>query len=140
MPIETDAVVRELLGFQRIAVIGCSRNPSKTAHSVPAYMHERGYEISPVNPYADEIFGREAYDSILDVEEDVELVNVFRPNNEVSDVIDQIIERKESRGDVKAIWLQLGIFDDEAAARAEEAGLHVVQDRCIKVEHQRLVR
>lgn len=140
MPIETDAVVRELLGFQRIAVVGCSRDPAKAAHSVPAYMRERGYEVVPVNPYAEEILGRKAYDSILDVEEDVELVNVFRPSSEAGTVIDDVIERAETRGDVKAVWLQLGIYDDEAAERAEAAVLQVVQDRCIKVEHQRLVR
>ncbi|MFC5366605.1 CoA-binding protein [Salinirubrum litoreum] len=139
MPITSDDGLRELLDLQRVAVVGCSATPGKAAHDIPAYLREHGYEVHPVNPYADEIFGVEPADSLAGVDADVGLVNVFRPSDEVPGIVDQVLDRKQSRGDVQAIWLQLGISHDEAAARAEEAGLRVVQDRCMKVEHGRLL-
>ncbi|WP_129116873.1 CoA-binding protein [Halegenticoccus tardaugens] len=140
MPVTTDDGLRDLLELDVVAVVGCSSTPGKAAHEIPAYLQRHGYDVIPVNPYADEILGREAYDSLADVEEEVDLVDVFRPSEEVPNVVDQVIARKADRGDVRAIWLQLGIEHDEAAARAEEAGLRIVQDRCMKVEHGRLVR
>jgi hypothetical protein len=138
MPITTDDGLRELLDYRRVAVVGCSSTPGKAAHDVPAYLREHGYEIHPVNPYADEIFGVAAADSLAEVDAEIDLVNVFRPSDEVPGIVDQVLDRQESRGDVQAVWLQLGISHDEAALRAEDAGLRVVQDRCMKVEHGRL--
>jgi predicted CoA-binding protein len=135
MPIETDAERKQILTLDPIAVIGCSTTPGKPAHDVPKYMLDHGYEIVPVNPFADEIFGREAYDSITDIPGTVPLVDVFRPSEEIPEIVDEVLERD----DVEAVWLQLGISHDEAARRAESAGLRVVQDRCLKVEHQRLI-
>jgi len=128
-----------LLELETVAVIGCSTTEGKAAHDVPAYLQRHGYDVVPVNPFADEILGVEAADSLAEVEADLDLVDVFRPSEEVPGIVDEVLERKESRGDVSALWLQLGISDDEAAARAEEAGLEVVQDKCIKVEHGRLM-
>jgi predicted CoA-binding protein len=105
---------------------------------VPAYLQRNGYRIIPVNPFSDEILGERAYDSLADVDEEIDLVDVFRPSEEAGDVVDAAIDRAESRGDVQGVWLQLGITDDDAAERAEGAGLTFVQDRCIKVEHARL--
>jgi len=138
MPVETDDELRAVLGADTVAVIGCSTTPGKAAHDVPAYLREHGYEVVPVNPFADEVFGRRAYDALGEVEEDVDVVDVFRPSEEVPGIVDETVERRAARGDVRALWLQLGIRDDEAATRAEEAGVTVVQDRCMKVEHQRL--
>ncbi|WP_115862615.1 CoA-binding protein [Halorussus litoreus] len=135
MPVESDAELREILGMDRVAVVGCSTTPGKDAHDVPQYLREHGYEVIPVNPFADEIFGREAYDSLVEVEETVDVVDVFRPSAEVAGIVEQAIERD----DAAVVWTQLGIADDEAAERAEAAGKRVVQDRCIKVEHERLV-
>ena len=135
MPVESEAELREILGLETVAVVGCSGTPGKAAHDVPKYLVEHGYEVIPVNPYADEILGREAYDSLADVEEEVDVVDVFRPSEEVAGIVEEALERD----DVTVIWTQLGIADDEAAARAEAAGKQVVQDRCMKVEHQRLV-
>jgi len=134
MPVESDAELRELLGLRRIAVVGCSSTPGKDAHTIPKYMQENGYEVFPVNPFADEILGEPASDSLSDVDETVDIVNVFRPSEEVGDIVDEALDRD----DVKVIWTQLGIKDDAAASRAEADGRHVVQDRCMKVEHQRL--
>lgn len=131
----SDAELRSILGYETIAVVGCSSTPGKAAHDVPAYLHERGYDVIPVNPFADEIFGRSAYDSLADVEEEIDVVCIFRPSDEVGDIVDEALERD----DVDAIWTQKGIRDDEAAERALEDGREVVQDRCMKVEHRRLV-
>jgi len=113
------------------------RQPGKAAHDVPRYLDEHGYDVIPVNPYADEVLGREAYDSLLDVpdEVDTEIVDVFRPSEELSGVVDDVVEH----GDVEVLWTQQGIHDREATDRAEKAGVRVVEDRCIKVEHRRLV-
>ncbi|WP_128477666.1 CoA-binding protein [Halorussus pelagicus] len=135
MPVESDAELREILGMTRIAVVGCSSTPGKDAHEIPKYLLDSGYEVIPVNPTADEILGRKAYDSLSAVEETVDIVDVFRPSDEVSGIVDEALDRD----DVAVVWTQLGIADEEAAARAEEAGLRVVQDKCLKVEHQRLV-
>jgi predicted CoA-binding protein len=135
MPVDSDAELREILGADRIAVVGCSTTPGKAAHDVPEYLRDHGYEVIPVNPYADEIFDREAYDSLAEVEAEIDVVEVFRPSEEVAGIVEQAIERE----DADVVWTQLGIADDEAAARAEDAGKRVVQDRCMKVEHERLV-
>jgi predicted CoA-binding protein len=134
----TEADVRTLLDAEAIAVVGCSGSPGKAAHDVPAYLQRQGYDVVPVNPNRDTVLGRKAADSLTDVSESVDLVDVFRPSEEVSGIVDAVIERVERRGDVRGLWLQLGIRDDAAAARARDAGLTVVQDRCLKVEHGRL--
>lgn len=135
MPVETDADVREILEHETVAVVGCSSTPGKAAHEIPRYLQAHGYEVVPVNPNADEVLGRPAYDSLSDVTEDVDIVDVFRPSPEVAGIVDEALDRD----DVDVIWLQLGIHDDEAVARAEAAGRRVVQDRCMKPEHRRLV-
>jgi predicted CoA-binding protein len=134
MPAANDAELREILGFETVAVVGCSSTPGKDAHDVPAYLRQQGYEVVPINPYAEEIFGRTAYDSLADVEEAVDVVNVFRPSEEVSGIVDDAVDRD----DVRVIWMQLGISDPAAARRAEEAGKTVIQDRCMRIEHGRL--
>jgi predicted CoA-binding protein len=139
VPVTTDEGLRDLLDMRRVAVVGASTTPGKAAHEIPAYLQRAGYEIHPVNPHADEVLDRPAVGSLADVEATVDLVNVFRPSDEVAGIVDQAVARATDRGDVRAVWLQLGIRDDEAAARAEAAGLRVVQDRCMKVEHGRLV-
>ncbi len=135
MPIESDGELRNVLGLNTIAVVGASTTPGKAAHDIPRYMERQGYEIVPVNPYADEVLGTEAYDSLDEVEAEIDIVDVFRPSEEVAGIVDTALDRE----DVQVIWMQLDIRDDEAAARAEEDGRRVVQDRCLKVEHQRLL-
>jgi predicted CoA-binding protein len=130
----TDEMLHSLLDLERIAVVGASSTPGKAAHDVPRYLSDRGYEIVPVNPFAETVLGRPAYDSLTEVEEPVELVDVFRPSEEVSGIVDEAL----ARPDQPAIWLQLDITDDAALARARAAGVTMVQDLCLKVEHQRL--
>ncbi|VTT87984.1 O-acetylhomoserine sulfhydrylase / O-succinylhomoserine sulfhydrylase [Halorubrum sp. DM2] len=138
MLITDDEGLDRLLDAETIAVVGCSTTPGKAAHDVPAYLQEHGYRVIPVNPYADEILGERAYDAVGDVEETIDLVDVFRPSEEVPEILDAVRERHASRGDAGAAWLQLGISHDEAATNAAADGIDVVQDRCIKVEHGRL--
>jgi predicted CoA-binding protein len=135
MPVTDDDELRSILDYKRVAVVGCSSTPGKDAHDIPSYLDRQGYEIIPVNPYADEVLGKETYDSLEDVPGDIDIVEVFRPSEEVSGIVDSALTRE----DVNVIWLQLGIHDDEAVERAEAAGKRVVQDRCMKPEHQRLV-
>ncbi|ARS91265.1 CoA-binding protein [Natrarchaeobaculum aegyptiacum] len=134
MPLEEDDEIEAVLEYETVAVVGCSTTPGKAAHDVPAYLAEHGYEVIPVNPYADEVLDREAVDSLLAVDEEIDVVCVFRPSEEVDGIVDAALERD----DVSVIWTQLGIRDDDAAARAEADGRSVVQDRCMKVEHRRL--
>ncbi|MDZ7850543.1 MAG: CoA-binding protein [Halodesulfurarchaeum sp.] len=134
MPVETDDELREILELDTVAVVGCSTTPGKDAHEVPAYLIEQGYAVIPVNPFAEEIFGQAAFDSLSDIPVEVDVVDVFRPSEEVSGIVEEAIDRE----DVDVIWTQLGIRDDEAAARAEAQGKRVVQDRCMKIEHERL--
>jgi predicted CoA-binding protein len=127
-------MLHSLLDLERIAVVGASSTPGKAAHDVPRYLSEQGYEIVPVNPFAETVLGRPAYDSLTEVDEPVELVDVFRPSEEVSGIVDEALARPGQ----PAVWLQRDITDDAAFARARAAGVTMVQDLCLKVEHQRL--
>lgn len=129
-----DAELKTALDVETIAVVGCSATPGKAAHGVPKYLQEHGYQIIPVNPTTDEVLGEPAYDSLGDVEEEIELVDVFRPSDEASGIVDEVL----ARDDVETVWLQLGIRDDEAGERVTDSGRQFVQDKCVKVEHQRL--
>jgi predicted CoA-binding protein len=135
MPVESADDLEAILEYDTIAVVGCSSTPGKAAHGVPKYLLEHGYDVLPINPFADEILGREAHDSLADVDAEIDVVCIFRPSDEVGDIVDAALERD----DVKVIWTQQGIRDDEAAARAEADGRAVVQDRCMKVQHRRLM-
>lgn len=137
MPETTDAALRAILDLDRVAVVGCSTTSGKDAHEVPAYLQGQGYEIIPVNPFADQVLGERSYDTLTDVPpESVDIVNVFRPSDEVAGIVDDALDRD----DVQVVWTQLDIVDDAAADRAESAGLQVVMDRCMRIEHRRLLR
>ncbi|APX98120.1 CoA-binding protein [Natronorubrum daqingense] len=135
MPLDTPAELEDVLDAETIAVVGCSSTPGKAAHDVPKYLLEQGYDVIPVNPFADEIFGRSVPDTLADVDDEIDVVCVFRPSEEVGEIVDAALERE----DVDVVWTQQGIRDDDAAARVEADGRAVVQDRCMKVEHRRLV-
>lgn len=134
MPVESDDELSSMFDASRIAVVGCSTTEGKHAHDVPKYLQGQGYDIVPVNPFAEEILGEKAYDSIDEVPGQVDVVDVFRPSEEIPEILDAVLERE----DKPVFWMQLGIEHDEAAARAEAAGLTVVQDHCMEIEHQRL--
>jgi len=138
MAATSDDELDAFLESETIAVIGCSTTPGKPAHDVPAYLQTQGYRVIPINPFAKEILGERAYDSLAAVEPTVDLVDVFRPSAEIPDVLAAVKKRHADRGDASRVWIQLGISHDEAVQAAVEDGLAVVQDRCLKVEHARL--
>lgn len=136
MPLQDADELRRILGYDRIAVVGASTTHEKPAHIVPAYLKRHGYELYPVNPTADEIFGEQAYDSVREIPAAIDIVEIFRPSEEVPAIVEQSLSHES----LKAIWTQPGIRNDEAAKTAEAAGVDVVQDRCMKSEHGRLIR
>lgn len=135
----SDDRLRELFGTVRhIAVIGASTNESKPANGVPRYMRRHGYEVVGVNPTAvgEELFGHDVRATLADLEGPVELVNVFRRSEDVPGHLDDILALDPPP---RYVWLQLGIRNDDVAGRLRDAGIEVIQDRCIKVEHARLM-
>ena len=119
-----------ILDMKKIAVVGLSSDPSRASYGVAKYMQRHGYDVIPVNPNEPEILGEKAYPSLSDLPEPPELVDVFRRSEHVAGVVDEAIAVG-----AKAIWLQLGVIDEEAARKARDAGLLVVMDRCLKIEH-----
>lgn len=129
-----EEAIREALGYKRIAVVGISRDPDKPARKVPEFLIRKGYEVIPVNPFADEILGRKAYKSLREVEGSVDVVEIFRPSADVPPIVDEAI----ARGDVRAVWMQEGITHPEAAEKARRQGLKVIEDRCMYKEWVRV--
>lgn len=128
-----DTVRRILRYTRRIAVVGLSPRRHRASHGVAAALKAQGYEVIPVNPNADEVLGEPAYDSLAEVPGDIDLVDVFRREEHLPDVTLEAAE-VGARG----VWYQLGLRSEEGARIANEAGLDLVQDRCIKVEVARL--
>ena len=124
---------RILEGVKTIAVVGLSRRKTRAGYYVPAYMQSAGYRIIPVNPHLDEALGEKAYPDLLSIPEPVDMVVIFRRSEDVPPVVEQAIQIG-----AKVVWMQLGIVNQAAAERARAAGLEVVMDSCIKVDHQRL--
>jgi predicted CoA-binding protein len=132
---ESDVIQQILNSARTIAVVGLSSEPRKPSHYVSAYMQAVGYRIIPIHPRATELLGEKVYPNLASIPEPVDLVNVFRPSSECAAIIEQAIAIK-----AKAVWTQLGITCPEAAQKAQAAGLLVVMDRCLKIEHARLAR
>lgn len=130
----SDTQLRDfLLQMERIAVVGLSPKPHRPSFQVAHRMQDWGFEIIPVRPHADEILGEKAYARLEDIEDRVDLVNVFR----AADEIDAVVTSAITIG-AKGIWIQQGIVNTPAALRAQEAGLFTVMDRCLMVEYHRL--
>ena len=126
--------INELLERSRtIAVVGCSPKPDRDSYRVAAYLQAAGYRVIPVNPVADEILGEKVYPDLTSIppEIEIDIVDVFRRPEHIPAVVDAVLDRGAG-----ALWLQLGCGHPESEKRATEAGLDVVSDRCIKVEHR----
>jgi predicted CoA-binding protein len=125
----------ELLRTARtIAVVGLSSKKWRASHGVSEYMQSQGYRIIPVNPEETEVFGERAYPDLESVPDKVDIVNVFRRSEFVPAIVESAI-----RIGARAVWLQEGVYHAAAAARASEAGLTVIMDRCILKEHRKLI-
>ena len=127
-----------LESYRTVAVVGLSRDPDKASYRVARYLQSVGYRIIPVNPFADEILGEKCYKSLLEVPDTIDIVDIFRPSEDVPAIVDEAITIKNRVGSPNVIWMQLGIVNEEAAKRAREAGFTVVVDRCMMIEHRRL--
>ncbi|HCB50160.1 MAG: hypothetical protein AMJ56_15720 [Anaerolineae bacterium SG8_19] len=127
--------IKEILAkCETIAVVGFSRRQTRAGYYVPAYLHEHGYRIIPVNPYLDEALGVKAYSDLISIPDPVDLVLLFQRSEKVPPFVDQAIEIG-----AKALWMQSGIYNEAAAAEARSAGLDVVMNACMMVEHRRWV-
>jgi uncharacterized protein len=123
---------RILERHRRIAMVGLSSNPFRPSHFAAVYLLAEGYDVTPVNPREPEVLGRRSYPTLADVPDPIEVVDIFREPAAVPEIVDQAIAKN-----AKVIWMQLGVIHNEAAQRAREAGLAVVMDRCMKIEHAR---
>ncbi|HEX5611528.1 MAG TPA: CoA-binding protein [Burkholderiales bacterium] len=131
----SSAEIRALLTQAKtIAVVGLSPNPERPSHRIARRLQEWGYRIVPVRPAVERVLGEKAYPRLLDVPQRIDLVDVFRAAQHLDPIVRDCIERK-----VPALWLQQGIVNDAAAARAAAAGIRVVMDRCIAVDYRHLV-
>ena len=134
--------IKEILTkYKTVAVVGLSRELGKDSHRVSAYLQSHGFRIIPVNPFADEILGEKSYKSLLDippeVQKTIEIVDIFRPSKDVPLIVEQAIKLKMMYGKPYVVWMQLGIVNDSAAEKAKKAGLLVVMDKCMTIEHKR---
>jgi predicted CoA-binding protein len=128
--------------YKTVAIVGVSKDPSKDSYRVAMYLKSQGFRIVPINPFANEILGEKSYKSLLElpqnVQKSLEIVDIFRPSQEVPSIVEQAIKLKSAYGRPHVVWMQLGIFNEEAAKKAEKAKLTVVMDKCIMQEHKRL--
>lgn len=132
---QDDQAMRELLATARvIAVVGHSDKPQRTSYNIARYLRYAGYTVYPVNPTVDDIDGQPSYASLEDVPEAIDIVNVFRRSEHLAGVVDDAIAVG-----AKAVWSQLGVIDEQAMQRALDARLAMAMNRCIKVEHRRLL-
>ena len=128
---QSDPITDLLRRARTIAVVGLSNSPLRPSHGVAAYMQTHGYHIIPVNPNVQEALGEKSYPSLLEVPQKIDVVNVFRRSEYVSEIVDHAIQLK-----VPAVWLQEDVIDEAAAQKARQAGIFVVMDRCILKEHR----
>ena len=136
---ETDQFIHRALETCRtIGVYGMSKNPKKPAHYVPLFLLSKGYTIIPINPHAAQIIGRRCYPRLSNVQEDIDILQVFRPSERVPAVMREAVARRKERQDISVVWLQEGIHNTEAQRIAEEAGIVCIQDRCMQKEFKRL--
>lgn len=130
-----DAEIKQLLqAAKRIAVVGMSAKPERASYSVARYLMAQGYEVIPVNPMETEIFGLKSYGSVSEIPGKIDIVDVFRRSDQTDPIIAEAITVK-----ARAVWLQLDVVNEAGCLRAQAAGLTAIQNRCIKIEHARLL-
>lgn len=130
----SDAEIRKFYDLKNIAVVGMSKNEGKAANYVPKYLIDHGYNVIPVNPTANAIMGRKSYPAVSSVPDQIDIVDIFRPSDDVPAVVQDALKKKG----IKVIWMQEGIYNPEAERMAKEKGIEVVYNRCMLAEHTRL--
>lgn len=131
---DTETLRQAMIGARNIAVVGLSDNPARPSYGVAQYLQSQGYRIIPVNPNVKEVLGEQAYPDLISVPDAIDMVDIFRRSDKVAPTVDEAITKG-----VSTIWMQLGVIDQQSAQRAQDAGITVVMDRCLAVEHRRLV-
>ncbi len=121
--------------YRNVAVVGVSPNPERPSYKVARYLIERGYHVIPVNPNAQQILGKTSYPDLSSIPKTVDVVDIFRRSEKVIPIVEEAIKIG-----AKAVWMQEGVINEEAASMAREAGLLVVMDKCMLKEHVRLVQ
>lgn len=130
---QEETIERILKNCRTWAVVGLSANPGRASHRVAQFLQSRGFRIIPVNPVESEILGEQVYPNLASIPEPVEVVDIFRRSSEAGGHVDEAIAIG-----AQAVWMQLGVIDEQAASRARAAGLDVVMDRCPAIEYPRL--
>ncbi|MBN1839535.1 MAG: CoA-binding protein [Campylobacterales bacterium] len=132
-----DAGIQDIFSMcKSIAIIGLSPDPTKDSHKVARYLQEKGFKIYPVYPKEETILGEKVYRSLLDIPEQVDMVDMFRKPEIANSLLEEVLQK----GDVKVFWLQLGIVNNDACEKAKAHGLIAIQNRCTKVEYERLMK
>ena len=125
-----------------IAIVGLSRDTEKDSYRVGAYLKKHGFQIIPINPLAEEILGEKSYKSLLDVpveiQREIDIIDIFRRSEDVPPIVEQVIALKAKHGKPNVVWMQLGITNEKAAKAAERAGLTVIMNKCVMIEHSHL--
>jgi len=129
----SDEEIKQIFSLKKIAVVGMSRHTAKAAHFVPKYLTEQGFDITPVNPNTDKILGEKSYPSLSSIDHPIDIVDIFRPSEQVLSVVQDAIKLKP-----KVIWLQEGIHNSKAEELARSNEIMVIFNRCMLAEHQRL--
>ncbi len=127
--------IENILNYKNIAVVGISDDPERPSHFVARFLEAHGYNVIPVNPKLIEWEGKKCYPDLLSIPVNVDVVDIFRRSEVVPPIVDEAIKIK-----AKAVWMQEGIINEEAAAKAREAGIEVVMDKCMKKEYDRMKR
>ena len=139
---QKDAIKNILENYKTVAIVGLSKDPSKDSFEVGQFLQSKGYKIIPINPTADQILGEKCYKSMLEMPEDlqkaIDIVDIFRPPADVPPIVDQVVQLKGKFGKPNVFWMQLGIVNGNAAKKAEDAGLTVVMDKCMRIERRKL--
>lgn len=129
-----DDEIKKIFQMNDIAVVGMSKNEEKPAHFVPKYLISQGYNIIPVNPTTNMILNKKSYSSVSEIEQNVQVVEIFRRSEDVFDVVQDVVKKNG----IKLIWMQEGIYNREAELLAKKYGIDVVYNRCMMEEHKRL--
>jgi predicted CoA-binding protein len=136
MPIEDDRIIEQILrNAKTVAVVGASAKPWRDSGSIAQFLARRGYTVLPINPAYTDVLGMKCYPDLVSTGAKIDIVDIFRKPEEVLPIVDAAIAIGAA-----TIWMQLEVVNEDAAKRAEEAGLNVIMDRCIAVEHRRLIR
>lgn len=131
---KSEEIIGILKNTKTIAIAGLSPDPTKASNAVAAYLQSVGYKIVPVYPKEDMILGEKVYRTISEIPFKIDMVDIFRKPDAIAQIVDEAIKI----GNIDTVWFQLGLVNNEAAAKAKEAGLKVVQNKCTKIEHRNL--